>query len=122
LTVSFNPDADADDEQHVDWDGLLAQLASQPPPEGWVSLEEAATSSGVSRSTLRSWYRNGQIPSRMVPGTHGPERLVPLEAVLERALGSSRLRRQLEQARSASSELADLRNRIEVIERFLGIG
>ncbi len=51
----------------------------------WVRLAEAEEAAGVSRSALRSWYRTGQIPSRLEPGPHGDERLVPLQAVLERA-------------------------------------
>lgn len=105
----------------VDWDAVLAQLADQPVEDGWVSLEEAADATGVSRSTLRSWYRSAQIPSRMVAGIHGPQRMVPLEAVVERALRSSRARRQLEHARSLDAEVADLRRRLEVVERHLGL-
>jgi transposase len=105
----------------IDWDGMLLQLAQQPLEEGWVTLEEASSAAGVSRSTLRSWYRSSLIPSRMVAGPHGPQRLVPLEAVVDRALRSSRARRQLEQARSVEAELDALRHRIDVIERHLGL-
>jgi hypothetical protein len=52
---------------------------------GWVSLAEAEQQAQVSRSTLRAWYRTGQIPSRLMPGPHGMQRLVPLHDVLERA-------------------------------------
>jgi transposase len=127
ISVSFW-DREADSPHHpgsqgeeVDWDSMLAQLASQPLEEGWVTLEEASSAAGVSRSTLRSWYRGGQIPSKMVAGMHGPQRLVPLEQVLDRALRSSRARRQLEQARSLEAEVAELRRRLEAIERHLGI-
>lgn len=105
----------------VDWDAMLVQLASQPPEEGWVTLEEASSATGVARSTLRSWYRSSQIPSRMVAGVHGPQRLVPLEAVLDRALRSSRARRQLERSRSLEAEVAELRARLEALERHLGL-
>lgn len=108
-------------EAEVDWDRLLSQLADHPLEEGWVSLEEASGAAGVSRSTLRSWYRTGQLPSRMVPGVHGPQRLVPLDAVLDRALRSSRVRRQLESARSLQVEIEELRQRLDVIERHLGL-
>ena len=67
----------------VDWDSMLAELATQPVEEGWVTLREASDAAGVSRSTLRSWYRTFQIPSRMVAGTHGPQRMVLLEAVVD---------------------------------------
>jgi len=106
----------------VDWDQLLLQLGTQPLEEGWVTLEEASRAAGVSRSTLRSWYRAGQIPSRMVAGVHGPQRVVPLDAVVDRALRSSRARRQLEHARSLEAEVESLRRRIEAIERHLGLG
>ncbi|MGD0982534.1 MAG: excisionase [Acidimicrobiales bacterium] len=106
----------------VDWDELLAQLAEQPQEEGWVTLDEASGAAGVARSTLRSWYRAGQLPSRMVAGVHGPQRLVPLDAVVDRALRSSRVRRQLEHARSLEAEVEELRQRLEAIERHLGLG
>jgi transposase-like protein len=105
----------------VDWDDLLAKLEQQPAVQGWVTLDEAAAASGVSRSTLRSWYRTDQIPSRMVPGLHGPRRLVPLDAVLDRTMRSSRLHRQLDAARAVDAELAELRRRLERVERLLGL-
>ncbi len=80
---------DAPMPSEVDWDSMLAQLATQPVEEGWVTLLEASNAAGVSRSTLRSWYRSAQIPSRMVAGTHGPQRMVLLEAVIDRAFRSS---------------------------------
>jgi len=107
------------DQNGVDWDGLLSQLG-EPQEEGWVTLEEASSATGVSRSTLRSWYRTGQLPSRMVAGIHGPQRLVPLEAVLDRGLRSSRVRRQLDHARSLEAEVEELRRRLDTIERYLG--
>jgi transposase len=110
-----------DDRQDVDWDSLLSQLSDQPRGEGWVTLEEASGATGVARSTLRSWYRTGQLPSRMVAGIHGPQRLVPLDAVLNRALRSARVRRQLEHARSLEAEVDELGRRIEAIERYLGL-
>jgi hypothetical protein len=105
----------------VDWDHALDQLTNQPDEPGWVTLEEASTAAGVARSTLRSWYRAGRIPSRMVTGPHGPQRMVPLDAVLDRALRSSRLRRQIEQGRSLAAEVDRLRQRVEVMERLLGL-
>ncbi len=114
--------APGDQGSAVDWDDLLAQLAEQPQEEGWVTLGEASTAAGVARSTLRSWYRAGQVPSRMVAGIHGPQRLVPLDAVVDRALRSSRVRRQLEHARSLDAEVEELRQRLEAIERHLGLG
>jgi transposase len=112
---------DAPMPSEVDWDGMLAQLATQPVEEGWVTLHEASNAAGVSRSTLRSWYRTAQIPSRMVAGTHGPQRMVLLEAVIDRAFRSSRARRQLENARSLEAEVDALRHRVEALERHLGL-
>lgn len=111
-----------EEEGSVDWDALLTQLAEAPPGEGWVSLEEASQAAGVARSTLRSWYRSGQLPARMVAGVHGPQRLVRLDDVLDRALRSSRIRRQLDRARSLEAEVEDLRRRLDAIERHLGLG
>lgn len=102
------------------WERLLAELDAEPAEEGWVTLDEASSATGVARSTLRSWYR-GAIPSRMFAGPHGPQRLVRLDAVLERALRSSRVRRQLEQARSLEAEVAELRRRVAALEAYLGL-
>ncbi|MGH8979580.1 MAG: excisionase [Acidimicrobiales bacterium] len=113
------PDGDARGDR---WDRLLDDLASQPLEEGWVTLEEAVDASGVSRSTLRSWYRSGRIPSRMVAGVHGPQRVVPLAVVVDQALASPRSLRQLERARSLQAELDALRERVQRLERHLGFG
>src|ERR1700752_4643149 len=62
----------------MDWEDRLAdwevELELTPQLEGsdWVTLERAAAGTGVSRAALRSWYRTGQIPSRLVDGPHGP--------------------------------------------------
>jgi predicted site-specific integrase-resolvase len=105
----------------MDWDLMLGELANQPIEESWVTLEEAVGATGVSRSTLRSWYRGGRIPSRMVAGLHGPQRIVPLAAVLDQALASPRSRRQLDHARSLQTEVEELRRRVEALERHLGL-
>lgn len=104
----------------IDWDQVLAQLSGQPQEDGWVTLQEASAASGVALSTLRSWYRTGRIPSRMVTSPHGPQRLVPLEAVVNRGLESPRVRKQLEQSRSLQAEVDELRRRVEALERRLG--
>ena len=113
----------ADDEptESPDWDAFLAQLRPPDPDDGWVSLEEASAAAGVSRSALRSWYRRGWVPSRMVAGIHGPQRMVPLDAVVDRAMRSPRIRRQIDGARSVESQLHDLARRVEELERRLGI-
>ncbi|MGH9054558.1 MAG: excisionase [Acidimicrobiales bacterium] len=103
------------------WDRLLGELASHPVEEGWVTLEEAVDATGVSRSTLRSWYRSGRTPSKMVAGVHGPQRIVPLAVVIDQALKSPKSRRQLEQARTLQAEVDELRQRLERVERHLGI-
>jgi len=105
----------------VDWDRLLVELSNQPVEDGWVTLEEAVSATGVSRSTLRSWYRSGRIPSKMVAGLHGPQRIVPLDAIMERALNSPRNRRHLEHAQSLQAEVDEMRSRLEAIERHLGM-
>lgn len=115
--VSRQEDAGAGDR----WDRLLGDLASHPIEEGWVTLEEAVAATGVSRSTLRSWYRSGRISSRMVAGVHGPQRIVPLTVVIDKALASPRSRRQLEQARTLQSEVDELRRRLDRVERHLGL-
>ena len=118
--ASDQPD-DPTTDSGVDWDDVLDQLTNQSTEPGWVTLDEASTAAGVARSTLRSWYRAGRIPSRMIMGPHGPQRMVPLDAVLDRALRSSRLRRQMEQGRSLAAEVERLRQRVEVMERLLGL-
>ena len=60
----------------------------------------------MSRAALRTWYRTGQIPSRLVDGPHGPQRVVPLDVVAERAEASPRLRRSAE--RRLADELVTL--------------
>jgi transposase len=91
---------------------LFAQLEESP----WVPLARAEAESGVSRSALRSWYRNGEIPSRLVDGPNGPQRLVPLDAVLERAARSPRIQRRAEREVSLEAQVALLRHRIDQLE------
>jgi hypothetical protein len=114
-------DPAAENNPGVDWDHILDELANQPIEEGWVTLEEAVGATGVSRSTLRSWYRGGRVPSKMIAGVHGPQRIVPMSAVLDHMMGSPRSRRQLERARSLQAEVDELRRRVEAIERYLGL-
>src|SRR5260370_7441881 len=73
-----------------DWE-LELELTAQLEGSDWVTLERAAADTGVSRAALRSWYRTGQIPSRLADGPHGPQRLVPLAMVAARAETSPRL-------------------------------
>ncbi|MCO1655905.1 excisionase [Pseudonocardia humida] len=82
----------------------------------WVPLAEAERQAGVSRSALRSWYRGGEISSRLVDGPHGPQRLVPLEAVLDRAERSARIRRRAEREISLEAQVAMLRGQVDRLE------
>jgi hypothetical protein len=91
---------------------LFAQLEDVP----WVTLAEAEAEAGVSRSALRSWYRSGQITSRLVDGPNGPQRLVPLDAVIERAAQSPRLRRRAEREVELEAQLAVVRHRVDQLE------
>jgi transposase len=95
---------------------LFARLDATP----WVPLAEAENETGVSRSALRAWYRSGEIPSRLVDGPHGPQRLVPLEAVIERAARSPRIQRRAEREVSLEAQVALLRHRVDQLELRLG--
>ena len=85
----------------------------------WVTLSRAEAETGVSRSTLRAWYRNGEIRSRLVDGPNGPQRLVPLEAVLERAALSPRIQRRADRELGLEAQVALLRNRVDQLELHL---
>ena len=124
MTDQFPADHDRVDHDRADhdqWDDLLEQLAGHELGDGWVSLAEAAAASGVSLSTLRSWYRSGRVDSRMVPGVHGPERRVRLDEVVDRAARSARLTRRLEEAMATEMVLADLQRRVAALEARLGL-
>lgn len=105
-----------------DWDARLRawqdelELLARVEDTTWVPLGDAETRAGVSRSALRSWYRKGEIASRLVDGPHGPQRLVPLEAVLERAERSTRIRRRAEQEISLEAQLTLLRAHVDRLE------
>jgi hypothetical protein len=106
----------------VDWEDRLdeweleLELAAQLEDSDWVTLERAAADTGASRAALRNWYRTGQIPSRLVDGPHGPQRLVPLTVVAERAEASPRLRRTAERRLADQAQLEILRHRIDELE------
>jgi hypothetical protein len=82
----------------------------------WVPLAVAEADAGVSKSALRSWYRNQEIPSRLVDGPNGPQRLVPLDAVVERASRSPRLQRRAERELSLEAQVALLQHRLNQLE------
>ena len=103
-------------EDRLDAWELEVELAAQLEGSDWVTLERAATETGASRAALRTWYRSGQIPSRLVEGPHGPQRLVPLAMVASRAEASPRLRRTAERRIADQAELEILRHRIDQLE------
>jgi transposase len=106
----------ADWEDRLDeWEAEL-ELAAQLEGSDWVTLERAAAETGVSRAALRTWYRTGQIASRLVEGPHGPQRLVPLSVVAERAEASPRLRRSTERRLADEAQLEILRHRVDQLE------
>src|SRR5260221_6802867 len=98
---------DMDWEDGLDDWKLELDLTAQLEGSDWVTLERAAADTGASRAALRSWYRTGQIPSRLVDGPHGPQRLVPLAVVAARAEASPRLRSTAQRrlAREAQPEI-----------------
>ena len=98
-----------------DWE-LELDLAARLEGSDWVTLERAAADTGVSRAALRTWYRTGQIPSRLVDGPHGPQRLVPLALVAERAEASPRLRRTAQRRLAGEAQMEILRHRVDQLE------
>jgi hypothetical protein len=106
----------------VDWEDRLdsweleLELNAQLEGSDWVTLDRAAAQTGASRAALRSWYRSGQIPSRLVDGPHGPQRLVPLALVAARAEASPRLRRAAERQLADQAQLEILRHRVDQLE------
>src|SRR5215469_5424233 len=98
-----------------DWE-LEIDLATQLEGSDWVTLDRAAAQTGASRAAMRSWYRTGQIPSRLVDGPHGPQRLVPLALVAARAEASPRLRRAAERQLADQAQLEILRHRVDQLE------
>ena len=81
-----------------------------------MTLERAAAETGVSRAALRTWYRTGQVPSRLVDGPHGPQRLVPLSVITDRAEASPRLRHSAERRIAEEAQLEILRHRVDQLE------
>jgi transposase len=106
----------------MDWEDRLdeweleLELSSQLAGSDWVTLERAAAETGVSRAALRNWYRTEQIPSRLVDGPHGPQRLVPLSVIAARAEASPRLRHSAERRIAEEAQLEILRHRVDQLE------
>jgi transposase len=103
-------------EERLDEWELELELSARLEGSDWVTLEQAAADTGASRAALRSWYRTGQIPSRLVDGPHGPQRLVPLAVVAARAEASPRLRRTTERRLADQAQLEILRHRVDQLE------
>jgi len=105
-----------------EWDDRLAawrddlELLGKLDDTPWVPLAVAEAEVGVSRSALRAWYRNGEIASRLVDGPHGPHRLVPLQAVQDRAAQSARIQRRAEREVSLEAQLTLVRHRVDQLE------
>ena len=112
-------------ETPSDWEDRLArwqnelELFEQLDETPWVTLAKAEAATGVSRSALRSWYRNGEIQSRLVDGPNGPQRLVQLDAVIERAAASPRIQRRVEREVSLEAQVTLLRHRVDQLEMRL---
>ncbi len=102
----------------VDWARALDAWSAEPDG-AWVTVGEAERRAGVSKSALRSWYRSGQLPSRLVDGPHGVQRLVPLDAVVQRAAESPRIQRRLAGGVGLEAQVALLRQQVEDLERRL---
>lgn len=84
--------------------------------DGWVALPEASQRTGVSRSALRTWYRSGQIRSRLIDGPHGPQRLVHVDEVANRAAASPRITAKTEREVSLEAQVVLLRHRVDQLE------
>jgi hypothetical protein len=106
----------------MDWEDRLdaweveLELNAQLEGSEWVTLERAATATGASRAALRNWYRTGQIPSQLVDGPHGPQRLVPLDLVAARAASSPRVRNATQRRLADEAQVEILRHRIDQLE------
>ena len=81
-----------------------------------MPLAVAEAEAGVSRSALRAWYRNGEIPSRLVDGPNGPQRLVPLDAVIDRAAPLAPAPAGAEREIGLEAQVALLRHRVDELE------
>ena len=103
-----------------DWETARA-LFAQLEDSTWVPLARAEAETGVSRSALRAWHRTGEIPSRLVDGPNGPQRIVPLDAVVERAGRSPRIQRRAERDLGLEAQVALLRDRLERVELRLAM-
>jgi len=111
MTADMSDDPIGED---LAWEEAVAAWSAEPGGN-WVTLGEAERQVGVSKS----WYRTGQVPSRLVDGPHGIQRLVPLDAIIERAAESPRIQRRLAGGIGLEAEVALLRRQVEELERRL---
>jgi len=95
--------------------GRALRVLQNNPAQPWT-VATLARETGVSRAALRTWYRTGQIPSRLVDGPHGPQRLVPLALVAARAEASPRLRHSAERRLADEAQIELLRHRVDQFE------
>src|SRR5215471_11775179 len=122
LLIGIRPRSPGGGSRVMDWEDRLddweleLELNAQLEGSDWVTLERASADTGASRAALRSWYRTGQIPSRLVDGPHGPQRLVPLAVVADRAEASPRLRRTAQRRLADQAQLEILRHRVDQLE------
>ena len=106
----------------MDWEDRLdeweleLELSARLEGSDWVTLDRAAAETGESRAALRNWYRTGQIPSRLDDGPHGPQRLVPVSGIADRAEASPRLRHSAERRIAEGAQLEILRHRVDQLE------
>ena len=103
------------DWDEVEWETLLDEWSADLEGDRWITLAEAEVETGMSRSALRSWYRSGQIRSRMVEGPNGPQRLVPRDAVRLRAALAARRKPSVK----LDDEVARLSSAVERLSREL---
>ena len=108
------------DDRLDQWENTL-ELTAQLDDSTWVTLDHAARATGASRAALRSWYRNGEIPSRLADGPHGPQRLVPLTLAAARAEASPRLRHAAARKLEAEAQVELLRDRVDRLEARLAL-
>lgn len=103
------------DWDEVQWEQLLDDWSAELDGDRWITLAEAEVETGMSRSSLRAWYRSGQIRSRMVEGPNGPQRLVPRDAVRLRAAVAAKRQPGVKLA----DEVARLSQEVERLDRQL---
>ncbi|MGH9190173.1 MAG: excisionase [Acidimicrobiales bacterium] len=115
----MDQDDSAAEADRVPWDELTPawEVEATAATPTWISLADAEFRVGVSRSALRSWFRSGQVPSRLVDSRHGPQRMVSLDAVIDRAQQSPRLQRRAAKALTMEAEVVLLHERLGELER-----